>query len=47
MMLILTLLVLVLIIAALFPVLKVMLGFYGFDQALGAWAVLFILAWVL
>ncbi len=41
------LLVLVLFVLALVPVFKVLVGFYGFDQALGAWALLFIVGWVL
>jgi len=45
--LLLSLIVLVLFVLALAPVFKVLCGFYGFDQALGAWALLFIVGWVL
>jgi len=41
------LLVLVLFVMILVPVFKVFCGFYGLDQAIGAWALLFIVAWVL
>jgi hypothetical protein len=47
MMMLLMLLLLVFALAALIPVTKVLLGFYGFEQALGAWTVLIVLSWVL
>jgi hypothetical protein len=47
MMMLLLLLMLVLAFGALVPVIKTMFGFNGLGEAIGAWAILFILAWVL
>lgn len=41
------LITLVLVAVLLVPVAKVLLGFYGFDQALGAWTVVLLLRYFL